>query len=330
MKYIILEGCNLSTANYNGQPEGTMFKADENGVYTGNRGMSDTVKYYRTYVQDGLKRFSMKFPAASAVAHMRYSIDDGSTWQNLPQGGGTTEKISFPTEGEKVVKFIVQIMDDKTFYENEQAGLDGFGAGDPNTFTFGVEQVPSAEHSADIISAEVDQGYLSPEYDPQITARDYHATVAAGEAAPVLTFEISPDATVKIDNQEQTPVEGTYNKYIFTIPEVVKRIEVISADGKLIEGINVNVGGNNRKLTSKDGKNYEITVGHRIGEVVINPVVNPQAALTINGEAKQGSYELTYGDNEFTIAATDANGNSETVKLVVKRDNPPASSGKKN
>lgn len=94
---------------------------------------------------------------------------------------------------------------------------------------------------------------------------------------------------------------------------------------KIIESVKTNVGGNVKTLTSKDDKNYNLNVGHKISSFAFFPVAEDSVTYTVNSQAPQDSYDLDYGENIFEIIATDKDGNEETAVLTVVRNTAPSS-----
>ena len=96
---------------------------------------------------------------------------------------------------------------------------------------------------------------------------------------------------------------------------------------ELIEGIKASVGGNVKRLETKDGKNYLLTVGNRISEIELFPIVNSDVSILINGSVAEDKCSLEYGKNIFTITADDGNGKTCEVMVTVTRESPSSVSG---
>lgn len=96
---------------------------------------------------------------------------------------------------------------------------------------------------------------------------------------------------------------------------------------EIIESIKINADGTVREVTSKNGIDYQSNVGHRISSISITPIVGQDVSFTINGETIKDTYDINYGSNVFEIIATDANNNTQTVRLIVQRDNAPTLTG---
>ncbi len=143
---------------------------------------------------------------------------------------------------------------------------------------------------------------------------------AAGEAAT--GFKVTKEkgetlVRVLVQNGEKEPV-----LYL------LKLTGSATESGELVEGIKINVSGAVRAADSKDGETFTASVGSRVPSIAVVPCIAPEMTYTVNGEAPAESYPLSYGKNVFEIAATDTDGNTQTVTLTVTRENAPASSDK--
>lgn len=99
-----------------------------------------------------------------------------------------------------------------------------------------------------------------------------------------------------------------------------------SAQGDLIEDVRINVGGDVRRAESKNGTKYTAKVGYRIDSIGILPVAAGDVTVTINGAAAAESYELTEGQNTFTIVGRKGE-STFTATLVVTREAAPKANG---
>ena len=102
---------------------------------------------------------------------MRYSVDDGATWKVLPQGGGSSDVITFPertNEGNPVVKITLQVVSDKTYVDGGNAFPETVTTSNGTTYTIWVEQLPSAD-AVKMLTATVYTGDWYPEFDPGVT-----------------------------------------------------------------------------------------------------------------------------------------------------------------
>lgn len=227
---LVPDGRGLLTSKYNGQAEGTMFKADETGLLTSGTGVSGTQYFYRTYALDGLERFALTLTASTAYAHLRYSTDD-ETWTELAQGGGTTDKLNFPAEGEKVVRVQIKILDDKTYSDNVKAGKDGFEGAEPVCYTVWVEQAAGTTAGAQLLTAaaEVDGGDWYPAFSKDVYS--YTIVVPNGTTAGTLTYTAAEGAAVKLGSDGQTPDEN--GRYTLPLKTSAQTLTVTSADGTI-------------------------------------------------------------------------------------------------
>lgn len=215
-------GRNLSAQLYQGQAEGTMFKADTTGTLTSGNGVSGTQYNYRTYVWDNLEQFALSFTGNSAYAHLRYSTDDGAVWSEAVQESGITAPISFPNsdEGNPTVKVIIQVLDDKTYAEK------GFDAASANTYTVWVERVTADAADAQILTAETQSGDWYPAFTPKQSA--FTIVVPNGTSTLDMIFTVSKGATVKVGTAAVEPTEG---KYTITLKTSAQTVSVTSAAG---------------------------------------------------------------------------------------------------
>lgn len=97
---------------------------------------------------------------------------------------------------------------------------------------------------------------------------------------------------------------------------------------ELVEGIKIDAGGTVREASTKNGTDYTVSVGYRIGSISIAPVAAGNVKIKVNGEEPADFYNLAYGSNTFEIVAEGEDGNKQTAILTVTRDNPPVSTGK--
>ena len=213
---LVPDGRALETSKYENYAEGTVFRLDADGNYVmsgTNRttGPNATHYSYRVFLFENEKNFSLTFTASTAYQHLRYSAD-GESWTELPQGGGTTEKLGF-SWGKATVK--VQILDDKTYTDNVKAGKDGFAEGEPAEYTVEVVQLDVSAADAQLLTAKTEQGDWYPEFSP--AQYSYNIVVPNGTTTGTLTYTVSEGATVKLGSTVQTPDEnGVYTLALTT------------------------------------------------------------------------------------------------------------------
>ena len=222
-------GRQLLTTKYNGQAEGTMFKADENGTLTSGTGVSGTQYNYRAYLLDSLRKFTLTFNGNTAYQHLRYSVDDGKTWTELVQGGGTTEQIVIPDDS-NTAKVQLQILDDMTYVANIKAGKDGFAEGEVTAYNVWIESVSSDTSSAQLLTATTETGDWYAPFNPDTYS--YNIVVPNDIATlPILKYTVASDATVKLGNNLQIPdTDGVYSLELKTSAQT---LTVSSADGAI-------------------------------------------------------------------------------------------------
>ena len=212
---LLPNGRELSSNKYNDQAEGVMFVANEDGSLASSQGVSSSSYYYRTFAQNGLESFSLRLKAATNYAHIRYSIDDGQTWNYAGQGSGLTKLISFPEREDEnpEIKVIIQILDDKTYSENVAAGKDGFEGSKPNSYSIWLEQLPIVD--GEIIQAETDQGNWYPAFSPKYY-NYYTIVVEETESAPTIKFKVTDGAAVKVGGNVLSPDGDGYYTVLLT------------------------------------------------------------------------------------------------------------------
>lgn len=220
------EGRGLLPTKYDGYAEGTMRKADENGVPTSGTGVTAAQPYYRTCLLDGAEAFALTFTGSTEYTHLRYSTDGGASWTELPQGGGATGRITFAA-GETVAEVRVQILDDQTYSERVKAGQDGFSDAEPSTYTVWVEQIGQVSDSAQILAASTETGDWYPEFASGLYT--YNVVMPNGSAGLPLTYTVTEGAVVKLGGAEQVPDEN--GVYTLNLKNTAQTLTVVSADG---------------------------------------------------------------------------------------------------
>ena len=222
----------LSTTQYLSKAEGYLFRASNAGVKNSTYGWSNSTYYYRAFMQNGRADFTATLKGNSVYTHIRYSIDDGATWKELPQGGGATQAISFPEateEGKNAeVKVIFQVVGDEAYFNagnvfpemtasNEKLMLDGTQVG--TTYTFWVEQLPVTGEPK-ILTATSDGGDWYPEFND--TSVSYKLSIAQEDALPTVTFTATEGSTVKLGSKALTADEaGNYTLKLTTSNQTV-------------------------------------------------------------------------------------------------------------
>ena len=225
------EGGALSADQYQEKAEGYLFRANSDGTIKNAYTVDYRELYYRAYLLDARPSFTMLTKGNSAYVHMRYSVDEGATWKVLPQGGGSSDVITFPertNEGNPVVKIILQVVSDKTFVDGGNAFPETVTTSNGTTYTIWVEQLPSAD-AVKMLTATVDTGDWYPAFDPDVT--NYKISVANGSAAPVLTYTIAAGTKATIGEEIQTPNED--GSYTLALTTSAQTVTITSADGSI-------------------------------------------------------------------------------------------------
>ena len=215
---VVPDGRALSAAKYQSQPEGTVFRADEWGVASATTGTADGTTCYRAYLLGTDGAFSLTLTGKTAYTRLRYSTDDGSAWTELPRGGGTTEKISFPAEAAEA-KVLVEVLDDKTYTEK-----GGFSDTTPTAYTLWVERVNA---HVELCTATVAGADAYPAvFDPEIVSNVY--VVPNGTTTAELRYTAPEGASVTVGKKAadagtlQTPeADGSYKIALTTAAQYV-------------------------------------------------------------------------------------------------------------
>lgn len=217
----------LSTTQYLSHAEGYLFRASNAGVKNSTYGWTNSTYYYRAFMQNGRADFTATLKGSSVYTHIRYSIDDGATWKELPQGGGATQAISFPEateEGKNAeVKVIFQVVGDEAYFNagnafpemtasGEKLMLDGAQVG--TAYTVWVEQLPVSGEPK-ILTATSDGGEWYPAFND--TSVYYRLSIAQDDALPTVTFTVAEGCAVKLGSKALTADEnGNYTLALTT------------------------------------------------------------------------------------------------------------------
>ncbi len=235
------KGGALSNSLYLDKAEGFLFQASETGVKNSNYTVSNSKYYYRGYMVNGRPDFTLNIKGTTAYTHIRYSIDDGQTWKELPQGGGLTDAITFPkAEGDThaEVKVIFQILGDQYYAESgfafpemtsnkEKLMVDSTQVG--TAYTVWMEQLP-AVGEPQILTATSDTGNWYPAFTPDTVA--YKLSIAQDGDLPTVTFTVAEGNTVKIGSKAvEADESGAYTLKLTTSNQTVS---VTNTDGSLV------------------------------------------------------------------------------------------------
>lgn len=235
------KGGALSNSLYLDKAEGYLFQASETGVKNSNYTVSNSKYYYRGYMVNGRSDFTLNIKGTTAYTHIRYSIDDGQTWKELPQGGGLTDTITFPkAEGDThaEVKVIFQILGDQYYAESgfafpemtsnkEKLMVDSTQVG--TAYTVWMEQLP-AVGEPQILTATSDTGNWYPAFTPDTVA--YKLSIAQDGDLPTVTFTVAEGNTVKIGSKAvEADESGAYTLELTTSNQTVS---VTNTDGSLV------------------------------------------------------------------------------------------------
>lgn len=216
----------LSTTQYLSQAEGYLFRASNAGVKNNTSGWTNSYYYYRAFMQNGRADFTALLKGQTVYTHVRYSTDNGATWKELAQGGGSTDVIAFPEaeEGKNAeVKLTVQIVCDEAYFNagnafpemtasGEKLMLDGTQVG--TAYTVWVEQLPVSGEPR-ILTATSDGGEWYPAFND--TSVSYRLSIAQDDALPTVTFTVAEGCTVKLGSKALSADEaGNYTLALTT------------------------------------------------------------------------------------------------------------------
>lgn len=249
------KGGALAPDLYKDKAEGWLFRADEAGV---QQNSSYTVSYtyynYRAYLVSGRPDFTVSIKGLTAYVHIRYSVDGGNTWKELPQGGGLTDVITFPEAKEDAhaeVRVQFQLVNDKAYaaagntypelvadgekllVKSETGTVvreDGNYEQVGSTYNVWVEQIPDVG-TPEILTAESDLGDWYPAFTPDATT--YNLSIPSNGDLPTVTFTVSEGAAVKLGtNTAMTP--GEDGSYTLKLTTSAQTVTVSTADGSLV------------------------------------------------------------------------------------------------
>ena len=216
----------LSSTQYLSQAEGYLFRASNAGVKNSTYGWTNSSYYYRAFMQNGRADFTATVKGNTVYTHIRYSADDGATWKELTQGGGTTEAIAFPEAAEGAnaeVKVIFQVVTDEAYFaagnafpemtvSGEKLMLDGTQVG--TAYTVWVEQLPVSGEPK-ILTATSDGGDWYPAFNDNSVS--YRLSIAQEDELPTVTFTVAEGCTVKLGSKALTADEdGNYTLKLTT------------------------------------------------------------------------------------------------------------------
>ena len=224
----------LSSTLYLDKAEGYLFQASEEGVKNSTYTFTNSKYYYRAFLQNGRADFTAAINGNTAYTRLRYSIDDGETWTELPQGGGNTGVITFPEaeEGKNAeVKITVQVVTDQAYFDagntfpemtanKEKLMVDTTQVG--TIYTLWVEQLPQTEKPK-MLTATATDGDWYPAFDPD--AYSYKLSIPNDSSDyPTVTFTVSEGATVKLGTKAMTADED--GKYTLALKASEQKVNV--------------------------------------------------------------------------------------------------------
>ena len=122
--------------------EGTLFRADENGVAQKTTGFSNSwYDYYVPLFADAKAAMLTVSATDASTGHLQYSIDDGKTWT---EGKATATITSEAFDDTSKTKVIVRSVSDKVYLGKTAAKEDPFADESAKTYNFYVERLPES------------------------------------------------------------------------------------------------------------------------------------------------------------------------------------------
>ena len=213
----------LSSIAYQDVTEGTMRRAGADGEVTTGTGVTGTQYYYRTFIYDDIQSFTLTLSSSTTYAHVRYSIDNGSSWTETAQGGGATAAIALPESGAEEI--LIQIIDDAAYAANVKDGKDGFADTMPAEYKVWVDQLTLS--APEMLTAGATGGDWYPAFRSDLNS--YWLIVGNTDTAPVLTYTVAEGNTVKIGSNVQSADED--GKYTLTLTTTQTSITVSNEEG---------------------------------------------------------------------------------------------------
>ncbi len=215
---IVPDGRELLSTNYQGKPEGTIFKTDSYGEITTSGVVSDYYTY-QSYLLENLESFSLKLTGKTAYVHIRIS-EDGKEYIEV-ENGGNSSLYSF---GEKTEKnFVIQTISDEEYLKNGFENVDTLGS----TYSLKVIKADVDIEETKITSAATKTGDWYPEFSKDNYS--YSIIIENDEEMPELAFTTSDNAIVKLGTNDMEKDED--GQYHISLKTSVQTINVSSKNG---------------------------------------------------------------------------------------------------
>ncbi len=208
---VVPEGRSLLAVNYQGKPEGTMFKVDADGNIT-TSGIDSDYANYVAYLLENPEAFALKLTGKTNYVHIRIS-EDGKEYTEV-NNGGNSPVYKFGDSKDKTLT--IQTISDDEYLQNGFANVEELG----KTYTVKVVKADSDTEGAKIISATTDSGDWYPAFDKNHNS--YNIVVDNDADMPELKINVNGDSIVKAGNDVLEKAEdGLYHVELKTSAQTI-------------------------------------------------------------------------------------------------------------
>ncbi|MDD6293945.1 MAG: DUF4430 domain-containing protein [Eubacteriales bacterium] len=208
---VVPEGRSLLSINYQGKPEGTMFKVDADGNIT-TSGVDSDYTSYVAYLLENPEAFALKLTGKTNYVHIRIS-EDGKDYTEV-DNGGKSPVYKFDDTTEKTLT--IQTISDDEYLQNGFTNVEESG----KTYTVKIVKADSDTEGSKIISATTESGDWYPVFDKN---HNSYSIVIGNEAEmPELKFSVNENSTVKLGNNVLEKAEdGLYHIELKTSAQTI-------------------------------------------------------------------------------------------------------------
>ncbi len=208
---VVPEGRSLLSVNYQGKPEGTMFKVDADGNIT-TSGVDSEYTSYVAYLLENPEAFALKLTGKTNYVHIRIS-EDGKDYTEV-DNGGKSPVYKFGDTTEKTLT--IQTISDDEYLQNGFANVEESG----KTYTVKIVKADSDTEGAKIISATTESGDWYPAFDKNHNS--YSIVIDNDAELPELKFSVNENSTVKLGNNVLEKAEdGLYHIELKTSAQTI-------------------------------------------------------------------------------------------------------------
>ena len=208
---VVPEGRSLLSINYQGKPEGTMFKVDADGNIT-TSGVDSDYTSYVAYLLENPEAFAIKLTGKTNYVHIRIS-EDGKDYTEV-DNGGKSPVYKFGDTTEK--SLTIQTISDDEYLQNGFTNVDESG----KTYTVKIVKADSDTEGSKIISATTESGDWYPAFDKNHNS--YSIVIDNDAEMPELKFSVNENSTVKLGNNVLEKAEdGLYHIELKTSAQTI-------------------------------------------------------------------------------------------------------------